>query len=204
MEFLKRRWIILLVVIAGISGAAFWFTKSNFNQPQVVQLDLSAYEFNSSSSSVPVNKDNLLVFAIRINDISLSLNKAIRQGNLNIPPVKFFDINKSCGELKSWFYSDEDLTIIFLCRGLSNTLTKDEVIAYSVHEICHISLGHAETTLLKVGVNQRDINKEKEADRCAVSSRVDPTILMSAINKLSPDNNEKLERIADLVVLTIG
>jgi len=190
--------LMILSLIILISCFVIFLKTGTSNKGPVKFNILSAYEFGSNSSSVPVSRDNILVFALRINDISSSLNKAIKQGNLNIRPVRFDELNRSCGEFNSWYYDDDYLTIIYLCRDLSNLLTKDEVVAYSVHELCHILLGHNDKNVPRTSNKQRNIEEEIDADYCAVESKVDPVILTEAIRKLASDDpwiNEKNRRI---------
>lgn len=198
----KRKSLVLAFILIVFVSGGLAIRSTMKSRAQVLKLDLSSYEFNSAEPDMPIREDNLLVFGVRVNEISSSLNKAIKRDKLDLLPVKFFDINKSCGELKDWFYIDRNfnLTIIFLCRDLSNKLTKDEIMAYSVHEIAHIVLGHAEFFSPALP-HTRNIIHEQEADDLAVRSGISPSLLMSAINKLSADNQEKDQRIKTLEAL---
>ncbi|MDP3696842.1 MAG: hypothetical protein Q8R55_02305 [Candidatus Taylorbacteria bacterium] len=190
MSLKKSLLLAFPVFIIFLGGVYFWFFEPVRNGSPIGRLYLST-DSSVDSSSTPVGVGNLLVFDFKINEISMSLNRAIRASNLKLPPVKFFDKDLSYKTSRSWFYVDENVLIIFLYSDISSKLTKEEVLAYGVHEIGHIVLGHNNNSPL---ANTRDVKEEKDADMFVVQSGISADVLISAINKLSPEN-EKFERI---------
>ena len=151
---------------------------------------------NDKISAVSLEQDNLLVFAVRVNEISKALNDTIKESKFNLPPVKIFDSNLSYKDPgRSWVVFSDDLVLIVLYRDVVSALNQDEIKAVAVHELCHVILGHVSFNPLE----KRDINKEKNADECAVNSGTDPYVIISAIAKLASDGEEKSERISALV-----
>jgi hypothetical protein len=148
-------------------------------------------------SSVSIDEDNLLIFSIRLNEASSLLNRKIKEANLNLPPVELFDSDlsyKSPG--RSWIVVSNDLILIILYRDVLSSLDPDEIQGVVLHELGHVALGHLISPL---SAEQRDTQMEKDADNFAVDSGINPDVLISAINKLAPESDEKSQRIASLV-----
>lgn len=146
----------------------------------------------------PITHDNLLIFSVRVNEISNSLNKMIKKTNLELPEIKFSNSNSSYKSPdQNWIMVNNELILITLFHDVASVLNSAEVQAVAIHELCHFILGHKETNPL---LQERNINKEKEADKCTISFRVNTQVLISAITKLSLVEEEKLERTSALAV----
>lgn len=186
---------ILLCLALFLSSAAFWLRQPSNDGISSIRFELPESVKSGKDHSEPINRDNLLVFAFRINAISRSLNDAIKKSGLNLPPVKLYNSELSYKNPgRSWIAISDDFIVIFLFSDVANTLNANEVLAVTVHEIGHAVMGHT----APVSYYYRDIKKEVDADKFAVDSGVDPRFLISALNKLAPDDHEKQERITAL------
>lgn len=183
-----------LISLAFVFRNSIVWPKSVPSQIAMTRLDLEEI-YNGESQSDPISYNNLLVYAVRINEISSSLNQAIKRSNLNLPPVRLYSSElsyKSPG--RSWIAVNDDLILIFLYHDVSSTLSANEILAIAVHELGHTILGHKNPG----SIYQRNTEHEKDADKFAVDSGIDPMILISAISKLAADDEERSERIAAL------
>ena len=181
-----------LISLAFIFNSSSVWPKSN-SQIAMTRLSLEELVYEGGAKSDPIGYDNLLVYAVRINEISSSLNRAIKKSKLNLPPVKLYNSElsyKSPG--RSWIAVSEDLILIFLYHDVSNILNTNEILAVAVHELGHTVLSHKNSGL----IYQRSIENEKNADKFAINSGIDPNTLISAIDKLIAEDQEKTERIA--------
>ena len=150
----------------------------------------------SENNIYPISHDNMLIFSIRVNEISNSLNETVRKTNPEFPKIKFSNSSSSYKSPdQSWIMISDELILITLFRDVASVLNSIEVKAVAVHELCHVILGHIETNPL---LQERSIRKEKDADNCAVNSGIDPNTLVSAIRKLAPEGEEKSQRISVL------
>ncbi len=189
--------LVSLALVLSNSIVQSW-PKSVASPIPMIKLDLEELVSKEQTQSDPISYNNLLVYAVRINAISSSLNKAIKRSGLNLPPVKLRASELSYKDKRrSWFAVNDDFILIFLFKDISNTLDASEVLAVSVHELGHLILGHKNSNL----TDKRDINYEKDADKLTVDSGIDPLTLISAISKLAADDEEKSERIATLIQL---
>ena len=200
----KNNFIIGFLVLYGfVISLALIFGSKNI-RPKYIRnspVSVARLELNElgSQSSGPINYDNLLFYAIKINEISISLNKAIRKSNLDLPSIKFYNSElsyKSPG--RSWMVVSDNTIIIFLYKDVSSVLNADEVMAVAVHELGHFILDHRTSDL----VYKRNTAHEIAADKFAVDSGISPVLIISALNKLSPDNYEKSERILALLAIS--
>lgn len=186
---------ILLCLALFLSSAAFWLRQPSNDGISSIRFELPESVKSGKDHSDPISRDNLLVFAFRINAISRSLNDAIKKSSLNLPPVKLYNSELSYKNPgRSWIAISDDFMVIFLFSDVANTLNTNEVLAVSVHEVCHVILDHKSSVLFYY----RDVRKEIDADKCTVESGIDPKLLISALNKLAPENYERSERITAL------
>jgi predicted metal-dependent peptidase len=117
------------------------------------------------------------------------VNRQIGRDNLKIPPVKLQHIGSSYKNSDSWIAVSEDLIIAYIYLDVAAVLTKDELKATILHDICHVKIQHLEI---------RTLSQEIEADVCAYDYGIGANVLMSAIDKLVPNGAEKNERIRAL------
>ncbi|MBI2065016.1 MAG: M48 family metalloprotease [Candidatus Yanofskybacteria bacterium] len=154
------------------------------------------YLFQDSMSTKPLGEGGLLVVAVAINDISNSIKETVQKDNPDLPPIELHDLNISYKESNnSWLVVKNDLVVVFLYADISKILTKEELTAFIFHEVGHVKLGHVRKPAY---TQTRDTREEIDADIFAVSSGIRPTVLISALNKLSPNVDEKNERIEAL------
>lgn len=185
----KHNFVIAALVLHAIVVTAFLFWGYG-------RTIYSAGSDGGDDSIYPITHDNLLVFSIRVNEISNSLNATMRKTNPELPQIKFSNSNLSYKSPdRSWIIISEELILITLFRDVVSVLNSIEVKAVAVHELCHVILGHMEINPL---LNERSISDEVDADSCAVNSGVDSNALVSAISKLAPEGEEKLKRISAL------
>ncbi len=199
---------VMIISVLSVIVFSVVVIKNSVTRPQaaikqmpITKLNLKELVSKGPVSSEPMSYDNLLVYAVRIKAISSSLNKAIKQSGLNLPPIEIQESHlsykdKDNGEARGWISQYDDVIILVLYHDVSDILDSNEVLAVAIHEISHAILGH------KSGPNyQRNIIWEKDADQLTVDAGVDPMTLIAAISKLSADNEEKVERIAALAQL---
>lgn len=195
--------VVLLCFYAFLVSLAFVFNlglppKIINDQISMTRMDLEELNSKGKVNSSPMSFDNLLVYSARINQISSSLNQAIEKSKLNLPPVKLYNSGlsyKTPG--RSWMAVGDNLIIVYLYYDVSNILDSNEVLASAVHELGHAVLGHKKS----LSIYERNINYEIDADKFAVESGIDPKTLISAINKLAAENEEKTKRVTALTGL---
>lgn len=154
--------------------------------------------YPEEGESVPINSVSILVYSVKINEISSSLNDVIKRSKLKLPPVRIYDSDLSYkAPGRSWIAVNNDLILIFLFRDVSSVLNANEVLAVAIHELGHTVSGHKKTG----PGNIRNVDYEMEADKFAVDSGIDPKTLISAINKLAFQDEEKVKRIVALTQL---
>ena len=141
----------------------------------------------------PLGEGGFLVIAVVMNNISNSLNRQIRDGNLDIPPIQLQHVGASYKTSHSWIAVSDDLVVAYMYQDVVIMLTKDELMATILHDVCHVKLEHLETRVLK---------QEVEADLCAYGYRAKPEALISAMSKLTLDKYETAERIKALEQLS--
>lgn len=152
-------------------------------------------------STVPID-ENLLGLSIRINEASTSLHRKIKEANLNLPPVELFDSDfsyKTPGRRMSWIVTNRDnsLITIVIYRDVLAPLNSDEIQAFALHDLCHLVLGHLDDNPLTR--KPRNVQMEKDADKCAVDSGINPKVMVSTINKLVPDSDWRVQRLNALI-----
>lgn len=202
MNARKNLVIAILCLYAFLISLAFIFNDLNFwskpvpGQISMIRLDLEELVYKGETRTDPIAYNNLLVYSIRINAISSSLNQAIKRSNLNLPPVKLFNSELSYkSQGRSWIAVSDNLILIFLYRDVSSILNANEVLAVAVHELGHTVLGHKSLG----STYHRNLKDEKNADKFAVDSGIDPNTLVSAISKF--DEEFKTERVSALAQL---
>lgn len=134
----------------------------------------------------PLGEGGLLVIAIAVDDISKSVNTALTKENPELPPIKLRDSADSHKTANGWISISDDVIVVFLYRDISAILTKEELRAVVLHEVGHAKLKHSETRMLQ---------QEIEADLFSFSSGANLRALISAINKLSLNKYETIERV---------
>lgn len=172
--------------------------KTINDQISMTRMDLEELSSKGQVNTSPMSFDNLLVYSARINQISSSLNQAIEKSKLNLPPVKLYNSGlsyKTPG--RSWMAVGDNLIIVYLYYDVSNILDSNEVLAAAVHELGHAVLGHKKPT----SIYDRNIDHEIDADKFAVESGIEPKTLISALNKLAAENEEKTRRVTALTGL---
>lgn len=165
--------VLSYVVSAGVFYILGSYTQAGNNKVEVMPPK-------------PLGEGGLLVIAIAVDDISKSVNTIVTKENPGFPPIKLRDSADSYKTANGWVSISDDMIVVFLYRDISTVLTKEELRAVVLHEVCHAKLKHSETRILK---------QEVDADLCSFSSGASPGALISAINKLSMDDYETIERV---------
>ena len=160
-------------------------------------FDIHIHANNKETVTRPLGEGGLLVVAFTINEISNSLDQSVRKNNPELPPIKLRDIGISYKDSNSWMTIDDNLIIVFLHSDVANLLTKAEIEAYALHEIGHVKLKHFGRSYFS-----RVVQEEISADIFAIMSGVKADVMISAINKLSFNNDEKSARIEVLGYLS--
>ena len=175
----KKTFWIIFILIYGLSGGMFYFlgSRTQIGKPNVV------------FSQRPLGEGGLLVIAVAMNDISNSLNRQIRRGNLNIPPIELQYVGASYRTSHGWITVGDGLIIAYMYQDFVPILTRDELMAVVLHDVCHVKLKHSETRTLK---------QEIEGDLCAYGNGARTEALISAMNKLTLNEYETAERIKAL------
>jgi len=160
-------------------------------------FDIHIHADNKENATRPLGEGGLLVVAFAVNDISSSLSQSIEKNNPELPPIQLRDIGISYKDSDSWITVNDNLIIVFLYSDVANILTKAEIEAYALHEIGHVKLKHYGRRYYS-----RVIQEEISADIFAIMSGVKVDVLISAINKLSSNNDERSARIEVLGYLS--
>lgn len=176
----KTFWVIFTLLLYLVTAGSFYTLGSR------IQTSKNTIE---ASPSRPLGEGGLLVVAVAVNDLSQSLNATVIKENPELPPIKLLDSSSSYKTADSWMSIGSDVIMVFLYRDVSSALTKDELRAVVLHEVGHAKLKHSEDRVLK---------QEIEADLFSFHFGASPTALISAIRKLSPNSDEREERIKAL------
>lgn len=191
---------LFLITILALFLGNNWspFSENALANPvSEIDIDLSLMDLDNHEDPPPINKNDILIFASRMNKVAQSLNRAIKKANLDLPTVRLYESSLSYKVPgRSWIRFQEDLIVIYLYQDVASVLTINEVQAVAVHELGHKILGHIRSPghLLP-----RNIQEEKDADKFAVELGIQAKFLISAIEKLGEEaSREKIERIAIL------
>lgn len=183
--------IAILLILVGLSGYYLYFEKSDnepyearvfyFSSDYTIRRDNSATMESDKSTriDVPISFDDRLIFSFRMSELNTRLrdmfSKVIKDKNIQIKSN-----NQSYRGQSSMVVISNKSIEIQLYRDMANVFTKKDALAYAVHEMCHVILGHYANPLS----NDRALELEIQADVCAYQNGINPADLISAINIL--------------------
>ena len=175
--------VIIFVVLLGALDVDIFDIHFHKNKDYIPKANISS----------PLGEGGLLVIAVAIDDIADSVSKTVQKDNPELPPIELWDLRSSYKTSNRWMAVSDNLIIIFLHADVSSILTKKELEAAVLHEVGHVKLKHV-GRIHYTRITQEEI----DADTFAVKSGAEIGALISAINKLSPDNDEKVARLTAL------